>query len=116
MNASTTPMLDHRFLVLDAIGRGGQGRVFRAFDRERERVVALKILHDENAAPGPGHPLAEEFAAWARLRHRRIVRAFELRRAASSLPARSARRVSRRHLRYTSPACPFSPWSPARAT
>ncbi|HEX6851191.1 MAG TPA: serine/threonine-protein kinase [Candidatus Polarisedimenticolaceae bacterium] len=83
MNASTTPMLDHRFLVLDAIGRGGQGRVFRAFDRERERVVALKILHDENAAPGPGHPLAEEFAAWARLRHRRIVRAFELRRAAS---------------------------------
>jgi serine/threonine-protein kinase len=83
MNETTTPMLDHRFLLLDAVGRGGQGRVFRAFDRDHERMVALKILHDERASAGPGHPLAQEFAAWARLRHRRIVRAFELRQACS---------------------------------
>lgn len=79
----TSPVLDHRFLLLDAVGRGGQGRVVRAFDRDRERVVALKALHDDSKASGSAHPLAEEFAAWARLRHRRIVRALELRRSAS---------------------------------
>lgn len=72
--------LDARFVLLERVGVGGMGEVYRAFDRAEERVVALKILREESP-DAPGHPLAGEFDSWARLRHPFIVRAHELRRA-----------------------------------
>ena len=77
-----SPVLDARFLVVEALGRGGQGTVFRAYDRLTRRDVALKTLH---AGPDldPVHPLVAEFAAWSRLRHPHVVRAYELGRATS---------------------------------
>lgn len=71
------PILDARYVLLEAIGRGGMGRVYRAFDRESERHVALKVLRAP-ARGGPSGPLSEEFAAWAHLRHPNIVRAYAL--------------------------------------
>ena len=86
MNASaqlaTSPALDGRFLLVEALGRGGQGRVFRAYDRVLRRDVAIKALH-ESRASDPVHPLAVEFAAWSRLRHPHVVRAHQLLRARS---------------------------------
>jgi len=75
-----TPLINRRFLVLDALGRGGMGRVFRAFDRDRERVVALKTPHDDRRG-GPDHPLTEEYRRAAMLRHPNLVRVLDLHRA-----------------------------------
>ncbi len=74
--------LDERFLIVEALGRGGQGRVFRAYDRVFRRDVAIKALHDDRVND-PVHPLAVEFAAWSRLRHPHVVRAYQLLRARS---------------------------------
>ncbi len=70
-------LVDGRFLLLDALGRGGMATVYRAFDRLDERVVALKVQR-EVAPPGPSHPLATEYDAWARLDHPNVVAALEL--------------------------------------
>lgn len=80
--AAMSPALDGRFFLVEALGRGGQGSVFRAYDRVFRRDVAIKALHAARAND-PAHPLAVEFAAWSRLRHPHVVRAYELLRAAS---------------------------------
>ncbi len=78
--AAGTPLLDARFLLLEALGHGGLGRVYRAFDRAEQRLVAVKVS-SSGPAPLAGHPFAAEFESWSRLRHPHIVRAFELRRS-----------------------------------
>lgn len=75
-----TALLDDRFLLLEALGRGGMGCVYRAFDRVEERLVALKVLLSRESF-GPAHPLSTEYEVWSRLRHPNIVRAYELGRA-----------------------------------
>jgi serine/threonine-protein kinase len=77
-----SPTLDGRFVLVETLGRGGQGSVFRAYDRVFGRDVAIKALHDARAND-PVHPLTVEFAAWSRLRHPHVVRAYELLRASS---------------------------------
>ena len=77
---SSTPLLDDRFLLLESLGSGGMGRVFRAFDRVEEWWVAVKVLFSRER-PGPAHPLSAEYEAWSRLRHPNIVEAYELGRA-----------------------------------
>jgi hypothetical protein len=77
---ATRALQDDRYLVLEAVGRGGMGTVYRAFDRADQRVVALKVLDDTDRA-GPAHPLAGEFETWTRLRHPNVVRAHGMARA-----------------------------------
>src|SRR5512140_3118562 len=72
-----SPVLDDRFFLIESLGRGGMGSVYRAFDRAEGRHVALKIL-DDSAPAGPSHPLSAEFEAWSRLAHPNIVDALEL--------------------------------------
>ena len=77
VSRTTSPLLDDRYLLLETLGRGGMGVVLRAFDRQRERFVAVKVLHRASRG-GPAHPLCAEFDSWSRLRHPNIVRALEL--------------------------------------
>src|SRR5262245_60521967 len=70
LQARDNDVLMGRFELLEVAGRGGMGVVYRARDRERDAIVALKLL-----AP----PLADvkrferESAILARLRHPHVV-------------------------------------------
>jgi serine/threonine protein kinase len=74
--------------LLELIGKGGMGAVYKARQKQLDRIVALKIL-----PPGIGHDaaFAERFAreakALAKLNHPGIVTLYEFGVAAGILPA-----------------------------
>jgi WD40 repeat protein len=60
--------------VLDVLGRGGFGIVFRAFDKVLERIVAIKVLAPEMAATSPARKrFLREARAAAQVRHENVV-------------------------------------------
>jgi eukaryotic-like serine/threonine-protein kinase len=65
-----------RYVVLDRLGEGGMGIVYRAFDPELDRAVALKLLHTHRkTGSSVGDPtwLLREAQALARLSHPNVV-------------------------------------------
>jgi eukaryotic-like serine/threonine-protein kinase len=70
-----------KYEIVDAIGTGGMGTVFRAYDQVLERVVALKLLHLEpNSIVSEEELLARfsnEARAVARLNHPAVVSIFD---------------------------------------
>ena len=81
MPASAIPveMVDHpRYRVLDAIGRGGMGAVYRAEHRRMERAVALKFINPELTRQAAAtERFQQEVRAAARLHHPNIVHAYD---------------------------------------
>ncbi|MDY7228088.1 protein kinase domain-containing protein [Hyalangium rubrum] len=69
-----------RFEILEELGGGAMGLVFRARDEELQRVVALKfLLPREGAAEAPmSNLLRQEARAVAQLDHDNIVRIFDV--------------------------------------
>src|SRR5262249_46953387 len=81
---NTTPQLiTHRYRLLDLIGTGGMGMVYRAFDRLDKQEVALKRIttlsqplsdQDATLSSTPARlALANEFKILAALRHPYII-------------------------------------------
>ncbi len=64
-----------RFEILQALGEGSMGHVFRAHDEELQRVVALKFLFPYEELDGME---LREARAIARLDHENIVRIFDV--------------------------------------
>jgi eukaryotic-like serine/threonine-protein kinase len=73
---SSTTALDPRFEVVDELGRGGMGIVYRARDRERGGEVALKALRE--VRPAELLRLKREFRVMCNVRHPNLVRLGEL--------------------------------------
>jgi serine/threonine protein kinase len=69
-----------KYEIVDAIGTGGMGTVYRAFDPTLERIVAVKLLHLDMPEVSPAE-LSERFRnearAVARLNHPAIVAIFD---------------------------------------
>ena len=67
--------LAERFEVLEVLGQGSFGAVFRARDRELDRDVAIKVLPPA-ASPDAAKRLRHEAEALARLEHPGVVRVY----------------------------------------
>jgi serine/threonine protein kinase/tetratricopeptide (TPR) repeat protein len=69
-----------RYRLIEVLGRGGLGTVWRAHDRKLDREVALKLLH-EDALRRPvraRRQLFAEAALMAKLNHQNVVRVYDL--------------------------------------
>jgi serine/threonine-protein kinase len=63
-----------RYLVLDVLGEGGMGVVYKAYDPELDRPIALKVLLTaEDASSGQRDRLLREAQALARLSHPNVI-------------------------------------------
>lgn len=67
-----------QYKILELLGYGGQGVVYRAIQRSAGRLVALKVLHhDASASERRCQRFEREVAVIARLRHPHVITVFE---------------------------------------
>lgn len=74
---SSGDQLEH-FKIVDVLGRGGMGAVYRAIDESLERYVALKVIdrHKDGSLRADYENLLQEARAQARLNHPNVVQIF----------------------------------------
>jgi serine/threonine protein kinase len=65
------------YRIIDGIGRGGMGQVFKAEHAVLGRVVAVKVLPRDKTTPEAIVNFTREIRAQARLDHENLVRAFD---------------------------------------
>lgn len=66
-----------RFEIRGELGRGAQSTVYRGFDPQLQREVAIKTLHFTRPDPAQNRVLLDEARAVGKLRHPNIVPIFE---------------------------------------
>src|SRR6187402_1304429 len=62
-----------RYLLLEPLGQGGMGVVYKAYDPELDRAVALKFLRTESGSTELRDRLLREAQALARLAHPNVI-------------------------------------------
>ena len=71
-----------RYQILGLIGKGGMGAVYKAYDPELDRSIAIKILtvkpHEGETASRPQARLMREAQALAKLSHPNVVSVFDV--------------------------------------
>jgi hypothetical protein len=70
-----TSNIDH-FELVDVIGHGGMGAVYKAHDTSLDRMVALKLLRKSSGSPEQIAQLETEAAITASINHPHVVRVF----------------------------------------
>ncbi len=72
-------VLGDRYEIIDLVGRGGMGEVYRARDRELDEILALKVLRPELAMRADiVERFRNEVKLARRVTHRGVARTFEL--------------------------------------
>ena len=67
-----------RFVLIEKLGAGGYGEVWRARDELRDSEIALKVLYSQFASSEPAWQVFQrEFTLTARLNHPGVLRVFE---------------------------------------
>lgn len=69
-------VLNGRYRIVEVLGRGGMGQVYRAHDMTLDEVVALKTLHIEDETLKES--LKTETKLALRVTHKNVVRTFDL--------------------------------------
>lgn len=72
------PVQIGRYRLVDQIGAGGMGLVYRAYDESLDRTVALKLLRAEIATDTGTERLQREARSMARLNHPNVVTVFDV--------------------------------------
>ena len=67
-----------RYIVLDELGRGGMGIVYRAYDPELDRRLALKLIHERDRDALGSERLLREAQALAQLSHPNVVAVYDV--------------------------------------
>jgi serine/threonine-protein kinase len=66
------------YLLLERLGKGGMGQVFKARHRQADRLVALKVILKERlGSPATVRRFVREIEVAAKLAHPNVVRAYE---------------------------------------
>ena len=72
-------ILGGRYEILQALGEGGMGTVYKARDRELDRLVALKVIRPDLARnPAIIQRFKQELILARQVTHRNVVRIFDL--------------------------------------
>ncbi|MEM9459217.1 MAG: serine/threonine-protein kinase [Myxococcota bacterium] len=66
-----------RYTVLDRLGEGGMGVVYKAYDPQLDRNVALKLLRRSHRSQDADHRLLREAQTMAKLRHPNVVAVYD---------------------------------------
>src|SRR5690242_13291055 len=77
LTATDLPERLGRFVVRGLLGAGAFGVVYRAYDRQLEREVALKVVRAAGLSPERVQRFRREARAAAGLRHPHVVPLFE---------------------------------------
>ena len=81
--------------ILELVGRGGMGVVYKARQKQLDRLVALKILSPKiGQDPAFAERFAREARAMAMLSHPHIVAVYDFGQTAASPPGRARARAS----------------------
>ncbi len=72
-------VIAERYEILKMLGQGGMGAVYKARDRELDRLVALKVIRPELAGnPSILQRFKQELLLARKITHRNIIRIFDL--------------------------------------
>ena len=72
-------LLGGRYEILNVLGEGGMGAVYKATDREVDRIVALKVIRPELASnPAIIQRFKQELILARQVTHRNVIRIYDL--------------------------------------
>jgi len=80
-NFDLTPgmLVATRYEILEVLGEGGMGAVYKARDRELDRLVALKVIRPElSSKPDILQRFKQEILLSSKVTHRNVVRIYDL--------------------------------------